>query len=81
MSFLKYGSTRLDVDTDRIHDMALDEIVTLRNQINDMRKLRKLDLPISIQWENKDFRHIWINRLEIRIIESLNIVILAKKKN
>jgi len=77
-SFLQYGGTRLSLN-ESIHDMTLEEIVRLRNQINDMRKLRKLDLPITVQWDNQDFWHIWINLLENRIIDSLNTVIIARK--
>ena len=80
MKFLKYTTVRTTLDYNIIHNLKTEQIVGLRNQLSDIRKLRKLDLEDSIKFQWKDFQHIWVNpTIENEFIASLNTMIIKRK--
>jgi len=80
MKFLKYSTIRVSLDYDIIHNLKLEQIVGLRNQLKDLNKLRKLDLEMSVKFQWKDFQFIWVNpTIELEFISQLNTMIINRK--
>lgn len=80
MKFLLYKGGRIGLNYGHIHQLTTPQIVSLRNQLKDIRKLRELDLEMSIEWAISDFRTVWINPpIESELIEALNSMILNRR--
>jgi len=82
MRFLKYSTIRTTLDWDIIHDLTTEQIISLRNALSEIRKMRKHREFINfwIEFDNKDFQHIWNNpTIENEFISSLNSVIIKRK--
>lgn len=80
MKFISYKGGRIGLNYEHIHQLTTPQIVSLRNQLLDIRKLRKLDLEMSVTFAISDFRTVWINPpIENDFIESLNSMIIKRK--
>jgi len=80
MKFLLYKGGRIELNYEILHDLSIQKLVDLRNQLSDIGKLRKLDLEASIKFMFSDFQTIWINPpIERGFIESLNSMIIKRK--
>lgn len=78
MKFLRYSTIRISLDYDTIHGLETSEMIELRNKLNDIRSLRKLDLDASIMF-NGDFDAVWKNNLESELISSLDPMIIKRR--
>ena len=80
MKFLLYKGGRIELNYIILHDLSIQKLVDLRNQLSDIGKLRKLDLEASVKFMFPDFQTIWINPpIERGFIESLNSMIIKRK--
>lgn len=82
MRFLKYTMVRTTLDWDIIHSLETKQLIKLRNSLSEIRKMRKHRefIDFWINFENKDFQHIWHNpNIENGFISSLNIMIIKRK--
>ncbi len=80
MKFLKYTPVRVSLNYDVIHNLKTEQVIGLRNQLSDIRKLRKLDLEASIKFQWNDFQFIWTNpTVENEYIEQLNCIIINRR--
>ncbi len=82
MKFLKYTTIRISLDYDIIHNFTIEEIISLKNALTEIRKMRKHKefIDFWIDFRNKDFQCVWQNpNIENEFIVSLNSMIINSK--
>ena len=82
--FLKWHYSRTKMDYDSLHEMTIEELVSLRNSISTFNKMIKnlkenLSGIVEVTITHPDFQTLWLNQHMIpEVLDSINGMIARR---